>query len=78
MEELTTGFGLIEGPVWDEVRGLIFSDVVNGGVWALSTAGIRESQILDHPELSGPVFGGITGCYDVDSTGPGRRRTQLQ
>lgn len=45
MEELTTGFGLIEGPVWDEVRGLIFSDVVNGGVWALSTDGKIDSIV---------------------------------
>ncbi len=31
MEALVTGYGLIEGPVWDDARGLIFSDVVNGG-----------------------------------------------
>ncbi len=39
MEELATGYGLIEGPVWDAERGLIYSDVINGGVRALSENG---------------------------------------
>ena len=39
MEELATGYGLIEGPVWDDDRGLIYSDVINGGVRALSESG---------------------------------------
>jgi len=39
MEELATGYGLIEGPVWDDERGLIFSDVINGGVRALNADG---------------------------------------
>ena len=39
MEELGTGYGLIEGPVWDDERGLLFSDAMNGGVWALSGEG---------------------------------------
>ncbi len=45
MEEVATGFGLIEGPVWDDARGLIFSDVVNGGVWALSEDGRVENIV---------------------------------
>ncbi len=36
MEALTTGYGLIEGPVWDDTQGLYFSDVMNGGVFRLS------------------------------------------
>ena len=39
MDRLATGYGLIEGPVWDEMRGLIFSDVINGGVRALDADG---------------------------------------
>jgi len=35
MEPLTEGYGLIEGPVWDPERGLLFSDVLFGGVFAL-------------------------------------------
>lgn len=45
MEELATGFGLIEGPVWDGARGLIFSDVMNGGVWALAADGRVENIV---------------------------------
>ncbi len=37
MEPLTEGYGLIEGPVWDPERGLLFSDVLFGGVFALSS-----------------------------------------
>ena len=47
MERLSKGYGLIEGPVWDDERGLIFSDVVFGGVFALNTAG-RVSQVVEH------------------------------
>jgi sugar lactone lactonase YvrE len=39
MERLATGFGLIEGPVFDPAFGLYFSDVINGGVHLLDRAG---------------------------------------
>ena len=39
MQRVATGFGLIEGPVWDPARGLYFSDVINGGVHLLDRAG---------------------------------------
>jgi len=39
MQEVASGFGLIEGPVWDPQRGLYFSDVPNGGVHLLDRAG---------------------------------------
>jgi D-xylonolactonase len=35
MQEVATGYGLIEGPVWDAGKGLYFSDVTNGGVFLL-------------------------------------------
>ncbi|HXQ47400.1 MAG TPA: SMP-30/gluconolactonase/LRE family protein, partial [Caulobacteraceae bacterium] len=35
MHEVATGYGLIEGPVWDPEQGLYFSDVLNGGVCRL-------------------------------------------
>lgn len=38
MQRVATGFGLIEGPVWDPGRGLYFSDVINGGVHLLDRA----------------------------------------
>src|SRR5258707_12341970 len=39
MERIATGFGLIEGPVWESSKGLYFSDVINGGVHLLDRAG---------------------------------------
>lgn len=41
MQRLATGYGLIEGPVWDPTRGLYFSDVINGGVFLLD----RSDQV---------------------------------
>jgi len=47
MDKLISGYGLIEGPVWDARRGLLFSDVPNGGVFCLSPAG-RVSTVVEH------------------------------
>jgi gluconolactonase len=35
MQELATGYGLIEAPVWDPDHGLYFSDVLGGGIHLL-------------------------------------------
>lgn len=43
MQEIATGYGLIEGPVWDPAKGLYFSDVINGGVNLLD----RSDQITE-------------------------------
>lgn len=47
METLATGYGLIEGPVWEPGRGLYFSDVVNGGVFHLAPGG-DVSTVIPH------------------------------
>ena len=47
MEKLASGYGLIEGPVWDPERGLIFSDVIFGGAFALAEDGTIE-QVIEH------------------------------
>jgi len=41
MEKLADGYGLIEGPLWDPERGLLFSDVLVGGVYCLD----RQDQV---------------------------------
>jgi len=41
MRELATGYGLIEGPVWDPAMGLYFSDVLGGGIYLLD----REDKV---------------------------------
>lgn len=44
---LAQGYGLIEGPVWDQTRGLIFSDVLNGGVFCLGVDG-AVTEVFAH------------------------------
>ena len=47
MEELATGFGLVEGPTWLKDKGLLFSDVIRGGVYLLNDSN-EISTILEH------------------------------
>lgn len=47
MEALASGYGLIEGPVWEPGRGLYFSDVRNGGVYRLEPTG-EVSPAIPH------------------------------
>lgn len=47
MEALARGYGLIEGPVWDASRGLLFSDVLFGGVFCMDPAG-GISTVFEH------------------------------
>ena len=48
MELLASGYGLIEGPVWDPKQGLLFSDVIHGGVFCLPADGGPVTPVLDH------------------------------
>ena len=47
MEELATGFGLVEGPTWINDTGLLFSDVIKGGVYLLDHLN-NVSPIVEH------------------------------
>ncbi|MDA1075666.1 MAG: SMP-30/gluconolactonase/LRE family protein [Proteobacteria bacterium] len=47
MDLLTQGYGLIEGPVWWPEHGLVFSDVLNGGVFCVTRAG-EVSSVFEH------------------------------
>lgn len=47
MEKLAGGFGLVEGPVWDPARGLLFTDVTGGGVHLLGNDG-DTSCVVPH------------------------------
>ena len=53
MEILADGFGLIEGPVWDPARGLIFSDVIFGGAHCLGANGEVELLIAHRRGMGG-------------------------
>lgn len=47
MKPIADGFGLIEGPVWHPSLGLLFSDVINGGVFRLDEKG-RTHLVFGH------------------------------
>jgi len=76
MQEVATGFGLIEGPVWDPARGLYFSDVPNGGVHLLDRAGKVSLAVprrrgiggIALHEAGGLIVGGRDVAY-VDFSG---------
>jgi|GEM_PF-89371 len=46
LETLTSGYSLIEGPIWHSEHGLLFSDVLSGGVFAVRDGVVR--QVVEH------------------------------
>jgi D-xylonolactonase len=54
METLRTGFGLLEGPVWDPKLGLLFADALLGGVHRLDLHG-HVTTIVEHRRGIGGV-----------------------
>lgn len=69
MQQVATGYGLIEGPVWDPQRGLYFSDVLNGGVFLLDRAGKVSTAVAKRRGIGGMALhasGGIVvGGRDI-------------
>lgn len=53
MNRVATGYGLIEGPLWDAARGLYFSDVINGGVDLLTLDGRIEPAVPKRRGIGG-------------------------
>jgi gluconolactonase len=47
MDALCDGFTLIEGPLWMPDRGLLFADVLAGGVYCLTASGAVET-VFEH------------------------------
>jgi len=77
---LATGYGLIEGPVWDAARGLLFSDVLFGGVYCLDRQG-KVSTVFEHRrgiggmalhEAGGMVVSGRNVSFKPFGGGPTR------
>lgn len=62
MKALCSGYGLIEGPLWDPNRGLLFADVLGGGVFCLDANG-SVSTVFEHRRgiggMSAHVAGGL-------------------
>ncbi len=83
MERVATGFGLIEGPVWDSAKGLYFSDVPNGGVHLLDRAGKVSLVVPKRRGIGGMALhangGLIVGGRDIACVSPadGATRTLL-
>ncbi|HUN50373.1 MAG TPA: SMP-30/gluconolactonase/LRE family protein [Candidatus Sulfotelmatobacter sp.] len=69
MQAVATGYGLIEGPVWDAAKGLYFSDVLNGGVSLLDRQGKVSVAIEKRRGIGGMalhVAGGlVVGGRDI-------------
>jgi D-xylonolactonase len=69
MQELATGYGLIEGPVWDPAKGLYFSDVLGGGIHLLDRAGKVSLAVPKRRGIGGMALhadgGLIAGGRDI-------------
>jgi gluconolactonase len=82
MQQVATGYGLIEGPVWDPARGLYFSDVLNGGVHLLDRGGKVSLVVPKRRGIGGMALhaagGLVVGGRDIAHVGPdGTTRTLL-
>lgn len=78
MERIAHGYGLVEGPVYSPDHGLLFSDVLGGGVYALNDAGEVRS-VFEHRrgiggmalhEASGLIVSGRNISYKPFDGGP--------
>jgi gluconolactonase len=62
MDTILEGYGLLEGPVWDSARGLIFADVELGGVYALDPTSRTVTTLIEHRRgIGGVVLHGDGG-----------------
>jgi len=80
MQEVLTGYGLIEGPVWDRDKGLYFSDVRDGGIHLLDLSD-EVTTVLPRRrgvggialhEKGGLVFGGRDISWSLLEDGAGK------
>lgn len=69
MQEIATGYHLIEGPVWDPAKGLYFSDVVGGGIFLLDRDGTISTAIPKRRGVGGMALhaagGLVVGGRDI-------------
>src|SRR5271168_3657652 len=80
MQEVATGYGLIEGPVWDPAKGLYFSDVRDGGIHLLDRSGEVSTVLPKRRGIGGIalhadgglVFGGRDIAWSPLGGGEGR------
>jgi sugar lactone lactonase YvrE len=80
MEQLAQGYDLLEGPVWDPQRGLLFADADGGGVYLLSDGHV--STVVPHRRGIGGMAlhaegGLIVGGRNLAYKGPGGAQTHV-
>jgi D-xylonolactonase len=73
MQKVAGGYGLVEAPVW-RGDGLVFSDVLNGGVWRLGLDGLIDQVIPKRRGVGGMAAhaegGLVVGGRNVAWVGP--------
>ena len=79
MQRLASGYTLIEGPTWDPGRGLLFSDVHDGGVFCLTPSG-DVIPVVEHRRGIGGIAlhergGLVVGGRNIAYKGPAARGT---
>jgi len=81
IDTLAQGFGLLEGPVWDSPRGLLFADAEYGGVHCLGTAGDVRMIVAHRRGIGGMVRhedgGLVVSGRNVAYKGPGDEPTRV-
>jgi gluconolactonase len=74
MEQVATGYGLVEAPVWDAGQGLFFSDVLGGGVYRLGPGDHIDTVVPKRRGVGGMALhasgGLIVGGRNVAWVGP--------
>jgi gluconolactonase len=74
MQRIATGYQLVEAPVWDDDRGLFFSDVLGGGVYRLGLDDHIDPVIPKRRGVGGMALhangGLIVGGRNVAWVGP--------
>ena len=69
MQQVATGYGLVEGPTWDASKGLYFSDVIGGGVFLLGRDGSVSTVVPKRRGVGGIALhadgGLVVGGRDI-------------
>jgi D-xylonolactonase len=81
MEKICDGYGLIEGPVWDASRGLVFSEVIFGGVHCLKSDGSVELLLPHRKGIGGMALhengGFVVSGRNISLKVPGQVGTEV-
>jgi xylono-1,5-lactonase len=77
MEKLAEGFEVIEAPVWDPARGLLFSDAIKGGVFQMTPDG-TVTQIIHHRRGIGGIALHQDGSLIVSGRNVARKRLDVE